>query len=74
MIEHLQKTNIKQEQTIELVESKTTNLIKISEEKHLGKIDEIKLLKQENSELRVKIKEKNKENKSLVKEKKFKEE
>ena len=70
VIKNLQEINIKQEQTIKLVESKNTNLKKISDEKHLAKIDEIKLLKRENSELRDNIKEKNNENKSLVKEKK----
>ena len=70
VIENLQETNIKQEKNLKLVESKTTNIKKISDEKHLAKINEIEFIKQENSELRDKIKKKNSENKSLVKENK----
>ena len=49
VIQHLQERHIKQDQIIKYMESKPFNLINISDEKYLAKIQEIKFLMQENS-------------------------
>ena len=68
VIEILKETNVRQEQTIKIMESKFDNLKKNADRNLLAKLEEIKHIEEENSELKTRIKEKNKEHKSLAKE------
>ena len=68
MIENLNETNVRQEQTIKPMQSKSDNLKKNADRNLLAKVEEIKSIEEENSELKNRIKEKNKEHKSLAKE------
>jgi hypothetical protein len=56
VIENIKETNVRQEQTIQLMESKFDNLKKIGDRNLLAKVEEIKSIEEENIELNTRIK------------------